>query len=59
LIENAFGAGPQLTLGVEEEIMILDGDTYDPVGAVDVFVRESEGLDLPGTLKTELHASVV
>jgi carboxylate-amine ligase len=59
LIESAFGAGPPLSVGVEEEIMILDGETYDPVGAVDVFVRESEGLDLPGTLKTELHASVV
>ena len=39
--------------------MILDGESLEPVGAVDVFVRESEGLDLPGTLKTELHASIV
>ena len=39
--------------------MILDEESLEPVGEVEVFVRESEGLDLPGTLKTELHASVV
>ena len=39
--------------------MILDAESLEPVGAVDVFVRESGGLDLPGTLKTELHASIV
>jgi carboxylate-amine ligase len=39
--------------------MILDGDSLEPVGAVDLFVRESEGLDLPGRLKTEMHASIV
>jgi carboxylate-amine ligase len=59
LIESAFGASTPFSVGVEEEIMILDAETLEPVGAVDVLVRESEGLDLPGTLKTELHASVV
>jgi glutamate---cysteine ligase / carboxylate-amine ligase len=59
LIPRAFGASPPLSVGVEEEIMILDAQSLEPVGAVDVFVRESEGLDLPGTLKTELHASIV
>ena len=39
--------------------MILDGETFEPVGAVDVFLRESEELDLPGRLKTEMHASIV
>jgi carboxylate-amine ligase len=56
--ERRFG-GDGLTLGVEEEVMILDAETLAPVGAVDVFVREAASLDLPGTLKTELHASVV
>jgi glutamate---cysteine ligase / carboxylate-amine ligase len=59
LIRSAFGASPPLSVGVEEEIMILDDHNLEPVGAVDLFVRESEGLDLPGTLKTELHASIV
>jgi len=39
--------------------MILDAGSLEPVGAVDVLVRGVQGLDLPGTLKTELHASVV
>lgn len=39
--------------------MILDAETFEPVGAVDVLVRSAAELDLPGVLKTELHASVV
>jgi glutamate---cysteine ligase / carboxylate-amine ligase len=59
LIESAWGESPPLSVGVEEELMILDGETLEPVGAVDVFLRESDGLDLPGRLKTEMHASIV
>src|SRR5258707_12920123 len=39
--------------------MILDADTLEPVGAVEVLLRGVHELDLPGTLKTEMHASVV
>jgi len=39
--------------------MILDAETLQPTAAVDVLVRESSDLGLPGRLKTELHASVV
>lgn len=39
--------------------MILDAEALLPTGAVDVLVRESGALDLPGRLKTELHASIV
>jgi carboxylate-amine ligase len=59
VIERHFGDSPPFTLGVEEELMILDAETLEPVGAVDVLVREAAALELPGTLKTELHASVV
>jgi carboxylate-amine ligase len=59
LIEARFGESPPFSIGVEEELMILDAETLLPVGAVDVLVRGSEGLTLPGRLKTELHASVV
>jgi len=59
MIEQHFGESSPFSLGVEEEVMILDGETLAPVGAVDVLLRGAEGLDLPGTLKTELHASVV
>jgi carboxylate-amine ligase len=59
LIESAWGVSSALSVGVEEEIMILDAETFAPVGAVDVFLRESEGLRLPGRLKTELHSSIL
>jgi carboxylate-amine ligase len=59
VIERHFGEAPPLSLGVEEEIMILDAETLEPVGAVDVLVHGAAELLLPGRLKTELHASVV
>jgi len=59
VIERHFGESAPLSLGVEEEVMILDAETLEPVAAVDVLVRGADRLDLPGTLKTELHASVV
>jgi carboxylate-amine ligase len=43
------------TVGVEEELMILDGETYEPVAASQLLVGELDA----GTLKTELHASVI
>jgi glutamate---cysteine ligase / carboxylate-amine ligase len=55
VIEAHFGESPPLSIGVEEELMILDASTLAPVGASHLFVREADG----GTLKTELHASVV
>ena len=59
MIESAWGESSAFSVGVEEEIMILDAESFEPVGAVDVFLRESEGLGLPGRLKTELHASIL
>jgi carboxylate-amine ligase len=59
VIDRHFGESGPLSLGVEEEVMILDADTLEPAAAVDVLVRGAERLDLPGTFKTELHASVV
>ena len=44
-----------ITLGVEEELMILDAETYEPVAASHLLVGELDA----GTLKTELHASVI
>jgi carboxylate-amine ligase len=43
------------TLGVEEELMILDAETYEPVAASHLLVGELAS----GVLKTELHASVI
>jgi len=59
VIEEHFGESSPFSLGVEEEVMILDAETLAPVAGVEVLVRGAEELELPGTLKTELHASVV
>lgn len=57
-IERHFGESAPFSLGVEEELMILDAETHEQVAAVDRILRGVEGLDLPGRLKTELFASV-
>ena len=48
-----------LTIGVEEELWILDPDSLELVPAVEKLVAGTDGRELPGVLKTELHASVV
>ena len=59
MIAQRFGQGPPpLTLGVEEDFVILDAATLDQVGAVDKIVGRLEGRELPGRAKSELHASV-
>jgi glutamate---cysteine ligase / carboxylate-amine ligase len=58
LIEAHFGESAPLSLGVEEELMIVDAETFEQVAAVDRLLRGVEGFDLPGRLKTELFASV-
>ncbi|MBA3717645.1 MAG: YbdK family carboxylate-amine ligase [Actinobacteria bacterium] len=59
MIEHRFGESDPLSLGIEEEIMILDARTFMPAPEVETLVRGSEQIELPGRLKTELHASVV
>jgi carboxylate-amine ligase len=58
VIEQTFGERPPLTLGVEEELMILDASTLDQVAAVDRIVSGVQARELPGLAKTELFASV-
>ena len=57
MIERNFGR--TLSVGVEEELWILDPESLDLVPDVDRLVAASEGRSLPGILKHELHASVV
>jgi glutamate---cysteine ligase / carboxylate-amine ligase len=57
LIEQHFGSA--LTIGVEEELWILDAETLALSPSVEELVAGAEGRELPGVLKTELHASVV
>ena len=57
MIEQHFGR--TLTVGVEEEVWILDADTLELVPAVETLFAAVGQRELPGLLKTELHASVV
>jgi glutamate---cysteine ligase / carboxylate-amine ligase len=57
VIEQHFGR--TLSVGVEEEIWILDGETLELTPRVRTLVDGVQGRRLPGVLKTELHASVV
>ncbi|HYY02347.1 MAG TPA: YbdK family carboxylate-amine ligase [Gaiellaceae bacterium] len=57
MIEQHFGR--TLTVGVEEEVWILDAETLELAPAVETLVAAVDGRTLPGLLKTELHASVV
>jgi glutamate---cysteine ligase / carboxylate-amine ligase len=59
MIEQHFGESPSLSIGVEEEVMLLDAETFAPVPAVRQLLADAEDRELPGRLKTELHASIV
>jgi carboxylate-amine ligase len=48
-----------LTVGIEEELWILDGETLELTPAVEQILAGAQGRTLPGILKMELHASVV
>jgi carboxylate-amine ligase len=58
VIEQHFGESAPFSLGVEEELMILDAATYGQVAAVDRILAGVAGVELPGQIKTELFASV-
>jgi glutamate---cysteine ligase / carboxylate-amine ligase len=58
-IEQHFGESEPLSIGVEEEVMLLDRESLAPVAAVRQLLAAVDGVALPGLLKTELHASVV
>jgi carboxylate-amine ligase len=58
VIEQRFGESERLSLGVEEELMILDAGSLQQVAAVDRIIGGVEADRLPGRLKTELFASV-
>jgi glutamate---cysteine ligase / carboxylate-amine ligase len=57
LIEQHFRR--TLTVGVEEEVMILDRETLSPQPRVQLFIAATDNGRLPGVVKTELHASIV
>jgi glutamate---cysteine ligase / carboxylate-amine ligase len=59
VIEQAFGQSSLWSLGVEEEVMILDAETLALAPGVAGLVSWAEGRSLPGVLKMELLASMV
>jgi carboxylate-amine ligase len=58
VIERAFGRRRPWSVGVEEEIMLLDSETFELVPASAELIEEAGEVD-HGRLKTELFASVV
>jgi glutamate---cysteine ligase / carboxylate-amine ligase len=58
VIERAFGRRRAWSVGVEEEIMLLDAETFELVPASAEVIEEAGKLD-QGQIKTELFASVV
>jgi carboxylate-amine ligase len=59
VIEQSFGRSAPWSLGIEEEVMILDAGTLELAPGVEALVAAAEGRKLPGVLKMELLASMV
>ena len=59
VLEHRFGASDPYTLGVEEEYMLLDGETYDLVQHVETVLAAVAGDELGTRVNAELMQSVV
>src|SRR5688500_18615387 len=59
VLEHAFGKGEPYTLGVEEEYMLLDGETFDLVQHIDTVLATVVGHELEAQMKAELMQSVL
>jgi glutamate---cysteine ligase / carboxylate-amine ligase len=59
VIEAHFGESTPFSVGVEEELMVLDGETLLLAPRADELIAASAGSGLPGTLKSELFASAL
>jgi glutamate---cysteine ligase / carboxylate-amine ligase len=59
VLEHAFGKGDPYTLGVEEEYMLLDSETFDLVQHIDTFLAAVVGHELEAQMKAELMQSVL
>jgi glutamate---cysteine ligase / carboxylate-amine ligase len=57
--DHAFGKGDPYTLGVEEEYMLLDGETLDLVQHVETVLAAVTGHELESRIHAELMQSVV
>jgi carboxylate-amine ligase len=59
VIEAHFGESTPFSVGVEEELMVLDGETLLLAPRAAELIAASDGAALPGRLKSELFASAL
>src|SRR5436853_6632851 len=59
VLDHAFGESDPYTLGVEEEYMLLDGETFDLVQHVDTVLAAISGHELETQINPELMQSVL
>ncbi|HYZ18668.1 MAG TPA: carboxylate-amine ligase [Gaiellaceae bacterium] len=59
VLEHKFGEGDPYTLGVEEEYMLLDGESFDLVQHIDTVLASVAGHELETQIKPELMQSVL
>jgi glutamate---cysteine ligase / carboxylate-amine ligase len=59
VLDHNFGAGEPYTLGVEEEYMLLDSETFDLVQHVEAVLAAAEGHELEEQVNPELMQSVL
>src|SRR3954452_12634997 len=59
VLDHAFGASDAYTLGVEEEYMLLDGETFDLVQHIDTVLASIAGHELEPRINAELMQSVL
>jgi len=59
VLDHAFGQSDPYTLGVEEEYMLLDGETFDLVQHIDTVLAAVAGHELETRINAELMQSVL
>ena len=59
VLDHNFGKGEPYTLGVEEEYMLLDGETLDLVQHIEAVLAATEGHELEEQVNPELMQSVL
>jgi carboxylate-amine ligase len=59
VLDHAFGTGEPFTLGVEEEYMLLDPETFDLVQHIDTVLAAVAGGDFEARINSELMQSVI
>ena len=59
VLDHAYGKSDPYTLGVEEEYMLLDGETFDLVQHIDTVLAAVSGHELEPRINSELMQSVL